>query len=336
MLWHAGADHYLPFLQVDAALFIFGVPLVKIMTKVPFRSTIYAEDVGVDTPFEGYFNYCTTLSENNAVLHVYIFIFGSPAGCRSVNSDHHGLLPPCIGTEVKDTEMLGLKCTINVANSFYYTNLSSAPTIEYGGDDGNYNLSFKSSERMRESGSRIGENSRAEKFKACLQKHYTNINVLNMDQLMPKVEGNVCMFSGEGDSVMVAALGSTLYCNTGDDNESCSGVSMECKYLTTQSNSAIEHQLKANMFLLTARYVIKTIENLQENPNPISALGQLTKVVTYGLSFGLVNPVLILKLTLDFWITDISYEKIYQSPSELPPEPRLDCALKYLIDRIAK
>lgn len=241
---------YYLFLQVDAALFIFAVPVVRIWRKVPFYTKLHTEDIDIDIniDFEGSFSHCATLTEDNADLQVYVFIFESPIGCRSVKHGYHRLLPPCVGPTMNDEELLELKSTASVANSFYYTDPSDAPTIEYR-DDGTYSMNFnKRSSGIR---SRVGETSRAELFKASLRTHIT---VENVDQCMPELKGNACMFSGGGDHVMMAAAGNTLY-DIGamfeeEESESVpsplsqgelrTGANLELKYHTNQSDSDVD------------------------------------------------------------------------------------------------
>ena len=52
-----------------------------------------------------------------------------------------------------------------------------------------------------------------------------------------------------------------------------------------------EHRTRANLLLFAARHTVAMIERLQaDKPSPISALKKMTKVSTYGLSFGLLKP----------------------------------------------
>ena len=102
-----------------------------------------------------------------------------------------------------DAELLQVKSTVNVSSSYYYTNMSLGPDIEYM-DDGSYTMKYKtfspSSEISRRS--RRGESSRAEDFKTSIRSRYRNITVENVDMCMPKLKGNICMFSGGGDHVI--------------------------------------------------------------------------------------------------------------------------------------
>ena len=271
---------------------------------------------------------------------MYIFIFDEYCGCRSINRDFHGLLPPCAGPTMSDEDLLKLKSSINVANSYFFTIKDNAPTIEYR-DDGSYIMIYKKSSGLR---SKVGENSRCVDFKATVQVKYKNIELESIDQCLPDLNGHICMFSGGGDHVVLAmedTSESNLYDLIGTEETVPSPLTEgelrtgeEMKYKTTQSNEDIESQLKANMLLFTARCTVRRIERLHNKPNPVSTLKKLNKISTYGLTFGLNKPVMILKLTLDFTTSEIYFEKRYQSPDELPPEPRVDCAMKYLIERI--
>jgi hypothetical protein len=335
-------------LQVDAVLFSFAVPIQRFFRKVPNQTSLCPDSLGIDIEFDGLFEHCTTLYEGDEVLHVYIFIFSNPTGCRAISHDSlHGSLPPsCAVTMLTDVQLLQLKSTKNVSSSYYYTNEALAPRIEYM-DDGRYCMNFKpSSERIL--CGLPGENSRAEDFKISLRNFYTNINVENVDKCMPALKGNVCMFSGGGDHIMMAATGNTVY-DIATEEEECepvpsplsagehrTGANLELKYNTTQPDRNVEHQLKANMLLFTARHTVRMMEHLQtDKSNPISALRKVNKISTYGMSFGVLKPVVVLKLMLDFNTSIVRYEKRYQSPPEVPPEPRIDCAILYLVNRIS-
>jgi hypothetical protein len=244
---------------------------------------------------------------------------------------------------LNDTQLLQLKSTKNVSSSYYYTNQALAPSIEYM-DDGSYCMNFKTSSDTLFCGLKT-ENSRAEDFKTSLRNFYTNITVKNVDRCMPVLEGNICMFSGGGEQVMMAATGNNTVYDIVEEEESEPvlsplsagehGANLELKYRTSQPDHNVEHQLKANMLLFTARHTVRMIEHLQaDKSNPISALRNMNKISTYGLSFGVLKPVLILKLILDFNTSIIEYEKRYESPPEVPPEPRIDCAILYLMNRI--
>ena len=78
------------------------------------------------------------------------------------------------------------------------------------------------------------------------------------------------------------------------------GLDLEYKYVTTQNQMNVEDQLKANMLLFTARHIIRQIELLCNTDEPITTLKKWNKISTYGLSFGLTKPVLILKLVVVF------------------------------------
>jgi hypothetical protein len=117
------------------------------------------------------------------------------------------------------------------------------------------------------------------------------------------------------------------------EDEDREDFSFEYKYVTPQSEEEIEVQLMANMLLLTAKIFIIKVEQLSKSSTPITVLEKINILSSYGLTFGQLKPVVILKLCIDWNKNELSAEKRYTSPQELPHEPRVDCAIKYLIDR---
>lgn len=114
-----------------------------------------------------------------------------------------------------------------------------------------------------------------------------------------------------------------------DDGKQRLGTDVELKDLTSQSD-----ELKANMHLLSSSLAVAKLEELEKIERPITWLKELKTFTSYGLSFGVVKPLVLLKLTIDFTNEQLVYEKRYESTIDVHKAPRLACAMQYLITKM--
>ena len=117
-----------------------------------------------------------------------------------------------------------------------------------------------------------------------------------------------------------------------ENGRSCS--EFEYKDLTSQSNEAVQSQLEANMMLIASQLLVKRLKNLHKSDKPITTLRTLNTVVSYGISFGIVKPIVIKKITLDLINQTIMLSLKYESQKDIDKPPRLACATQYIIERM--
>lgn len=158
------------------------------------------------------------------------------------------------------------------------------------------------------------------------------------------VSTRYCSFSGGGD-IYIERNGKLSAClmtskhqeeeERGDavlpkkDGEFRCG-STENKRKTTMSTEAIIIQLQANMLLCAVDQLTK---KLTINPGNAEEVKQLT---CYGLSVCLQpNPIVLLRLTVDFECGQMKYEELYSSSAGTDSHVYIDCAVEYILRRIS-
>lgn len=327
---------------------------MKIDVKLPFYEQVTVDELNkfMDEPVvlneEGKFVFCATLKEDNRQLNVYTFLFTQAVGCRNYLVTAHGRLPPTTGRTMKDSALLKLAGD-SVSNSYYYQDENEGPAIAYDGVGG-YTMKYESSD-IRDVWC---EDDRAENFRKKVQEHFNSENkrlqikkrstiCINTTSLRKKCsrKESVTPFAGGGDNVVMASvdnqtliIGGTNEGEFGDPEEARLCLSVEHKERTTQTDEQIQGQLKADMYLMTGIIFLNNIVDLQNHSHPITRLQKIKKLSSYGLTFGIFRPVLILKFTIDFDSQRLEYIKKYECYPGVPPEPRVDCGIKYLIMRL--
>lgn len=343
-------------LQINAVLFYFGFKPFKIFGQVPKKDILQYEDVESLLPEiflrPGKFVHLKNIHENSETMAIFIYTFNEVIGCRNISDDFHGLLPPCDDVnKLTDTVLLSFRGEGKLGTSFYYTEDVDEPLISFE-VNGNVNIQLRPSTSTMDA-DRSCENMRAERYRqrlsAHLDVHHKELKIVtkqvatsNLTLKMKKISP----FTGEGDHLLIGIPLSTNLVVAGEEEEE-GGVNSppqqgehrtcadyEFKDLTTQSNHKVEQQLKANMLLVNTEILTTQLKDLDENP--ITILKDLNTVVSYGISFGMVKPILVLKLIINFTNNELTYEKKYQSPRDLDKASRLACATEYLICRMKK
>ncbi len=330
---------------------------------VPYYTSL---NVGVDVPDlkdtvkePGVFKHLVTVREGNKYLCIYVFKFAHGKGCREVTSLFHRTLPPCADKLITDKDLLSLKGDGKLGTSYFYLNEGDEPTVKYT-DDGYILECVPSTSSLR--GNHSQEDLRGNQFIKAVHLYLKSSNIdlkfTTKSDAMLRAEAKVSPFSGGGDNVLLGwPLAKTLVVNVIEDSgeeivqdSSCEqsgngsspadtgeqrlATNIELKDLTTQSDDAVEQQLKANMHLLSSSLAVGKLKELKNIHRPIAWLNDLKTFTSYGLSFGIVKPVVILKLSIDFCNERLIYEKRYESTMDVHKAPRLACAMQYLIKRM--
>ena len=298
---------------------------------------------------QGKFKYLVTVREGDVELSVYIFKFSRGKGCRDVSSPFHEDLPPSIPNKViSDLELLHLKGDGKLGTAFFYINQPNRPLIEY--TDRGYNLKCEATDNSSRIGSHSQEEDRGDSFiKAVCEYLKTNRPDLKFMRFSAKkilgAEDKVSPFSGGGDMVLFGwPLEKKLVvqsdgdgpsecseCSPIDDGEQRLATNVEMKDLTCQSD---ETQLKANMHLMSSSLAVAKLKELENVDRPVTWLKELKTFTSYGVSFGQIKPVVLLKLTMDLVNGKLRYEKRYESVMDADKAPRLACAMEYVITRM--
>jgi hypothetical protein len=324
---------------------------MKIHTKIPHYEKIGFETlnrylvtaIAPEPYLPGSFIFVTTLSQESEKLHIYVYLFSSAVGCRKYG-DYHGWLPPSQDESImKDADLLKLKGQ-SIANSYYY--IDDGPVITYD-DNGGYNLAYTPSDKKPA----FEEDSCGERFRLKLAEHFQahsmgleimkradiEINSPGLSKKCKKKE-SITPFAGGGDNVVMKADNILVVGGPMDENFVESPVQpddFEYKLDGTQPYVELEGQLKANILLLTAIIFVNSIIKMKGNEaTPITRLLEIESISSYGLTFGRAKPIIILKLQINFKESTLIYQRRYHAAPHLPPEPRVDCAITFLCDRM--
>ena len=324
--------------------------------KVPFYDTINIERVpelmDVSPEIQGKFEYLLTVREGDKAQSVYIFKFSRGKGCRDITSPLHEVLPPCtLNKVISDRELILLKGDGKLGTAYFYKNQPNKPLIEY--TDEGYNLKCVTCDNSSLTGSHSQEEERGDCFITAVSEYLkTNRPDLKFMRFSAKkilgAEDKVSPFSGGGDMVLFGwPLEKKLVvqddgdgpsecseCSPIDNGEQRLATNVEMKDLTSQSDKAVEKQLKANMHLMSSSLAVAKLKELENVDRPVTWLKELKTFTSYGVSFGQIKPVVILKLTMDLVDGKLRYEKRYESVTDADKAPRLACAMEYVITRM--
>ena len=195
------------------------------------------------------------------------------------------------------------------------------------------------------------EDDRASQFretlKAHIAEHYKNMQLATTKQVKNSLNvQNFCPFSGGGDHMLVGfPLHMLVVAEEEEESELYSPIKkgkhracaeFEYKDLTSQTNDLVQSQLSANMMLISCQILVIRLKNLDSLQKPISSLKSLDTVVSYGISFGSIKPVVIKKLTLDFTNQKVNLQTMYESARDLDKAPRLACATQYVLEQMKR
>lgn len=338
-------------LQQSAVLFHFGFHPSKIFVDVPNVRVLVEEDLDIDFPFparKGEYIHARTVHEAGESMAIYIYKFEGVHGCRSADPNFHGRLLTFSGNNIMtDQTLLAYKGAGELGTSFYYSP-DDEPVITYDTNDGGYFIKGLPSTSLL-CGEGSAEDVRGERYRTRLNDYLSRERLSQQVMSTREVKGyiarhlsKVSPFSGGGDN-MLFAIDSTLI--VADEDEEIDDIArsprkgdhititdLEYNDITSQTNQEVELQLEANMMLLMSQVLTKRLLHLKDSP--ITVLRSLNRAICYGISFGLIKPIVIKKLIMDFTRLELISEKKYESPKDVDKAPRLACATEYLIRRM--
>lgn len=341
---------FLP-LQKPAVLFYLGFKPFKEYVMVENKQILGSEDLPQTLPElrSGNFHYFHCIREGEEELYIYIFKFNEVKGCRTIHADFHGELPPCLETnKMSDAKLLSYKGPAEFGTSYFYT--SGQPEIEYT-ETGGYIIKAEPSTSVNFGD--FSEYARRDLYKECLENHIkehsNNLQLITTTHLKLLLNTQkISPFSGGGDDMLIGMLigippeGLVVSREDQDEDSVYSPITnqtvanIEYKDVTLQSNQALESQLEANMMMLASQILALRLKRLKNDEKPITKLRELNTVSSYGISFGLLKPIVIKKLTLNFQCRCVELQKRYESAKDLDKAPRLACATQYLLKQMER
>lgn len=287
-------------------------------------------DLDINYPeANGKYIFLKKVTEADEEMAIYIYIFDEVHGCRTA-SGFHDCLPTEYDDKITDELLLSYKGSGELGTSYYYAK-NNEPRISYD-DKGGYSIKGQPS-TSSEYGKGSIEDVRGERYQTRLRDHlrskHPQLDIMSTIDVKKYLHTNltkVSPFSGEGDD-MLFVIDTTLVVANED----------ECDQehdITSQSNFEVELQLEANMMLLMSQITIKKLLALRPADNPITVLRNLNIISCYGVSFGILKPIVMKKLMMDFSSQRLRLEKKYESTRDIDKAPRLACATEYLIQKI--
>ena len=297
---------------------------------------IYRSDLNVSVKGEFIF------LRNQGGVNVYVYSFIETASCSEVGPAHNQL-PAVVDSlqPISDREIFLRQYYNGAANVYLYSNKDETD-IEYL-EQGKYRVTHRVTHSSRSR--QIFERSEAERMLALkehlsstLRNSHQNISVDIVLPTKKKYGKNFCHFTGGGD-IQIArkdnqpsfVLMSHELSEFDDESpvrhdESRDTIDIECKVASTKSMEDVELQLQANMYNLLVRRFISKLKDGASNVNDVNCIS------IYGMSFGLHRPVEVLKLTVNFSLENLHYERKYVTYQA--QEVLIDACIGAVLERI--
>ena len=265
---------------------------------------------------------------------VYFFRHEDSDGCRKRNTTSHKKLPMCSTDVSTFEEVLEIvpERMCGASGAFFHGPLTPVPKITYTATHLTVDRNFKpvlQEEHMTEEKRTVQFVS---KVKPIFNEQKIDVSMFgNMNQ-------RFCPFMGGGNlslRSMKCLAACVMYEDFGQDPSlsphpegqlRCGNI--ENKQLTLQTEEEVIVQLQANMMLCAVSDLTAKIK--------VDPMTEVKSFVCYGMVLCFPPlPILLLRLTIDFQSSNVSYERLFRSSSTYHLCLSADICLEYILNRLS-
>ena len=306
----------------------FGINPFKLECRLPDKAKLSAEKVKeyclqlFDVSYPGTFVRVKFQFSTGHI--VYMYSFTATEGCGEIGEQHADLpLPKPSSHPFSEEEFSKIEQSLGAGNAYIHMNV--AATSGKFTSSGDIQMEFNSKISKVDGNEETRTDFLIDHLKSKLPSLYQNVEVVKVEKKR-KGKETFCNFTGGGD----LKISSTKDCLV------MTMLDVECKYSTTKSDGDVRLQLQANLYNLMVREYVNKLESAS-SLEELTKILKLRKLSMYGMSFGTIHGVEVLKMSLNFETPPkLSYEIKFKDHTYLPKEVMIDCCITAMIDCICK